>query len=85
MSNTESDGEDHERNVSHAELKQHAEKQLQNAHEIYAYGLAIEDGELAPDEAKRLLEMDELAVVQSEYYPGDEYYDRASTALRRLL
>lgn len=62
-----------------------AKQELQNAHEKQAMALAIEAGELTEQQAEELLEMDELAVVNSDYYPGDEFYDRAAAQLRRHL
>ena len=48
---------------------------------VLAITLAAEDGELSEDEAKRAIELhhndDSLALIRSEVYPGDEYFDES--------
>lgn len=66
-------------------LREEASQEVQNAHEKQAMAVAIEEGELTEEQAEEILEMDELAVVQSDYYPGDKFYDRAATELQRYI
>lgn len=51
------------------------------AQAVMAIALALEDGELSKEEAKEAIELhhsdDSLALIQSDVYPGDEYFDRA--------
>lgn len=75
--------DEHHESVT-SRLREEANQELQNAHEKQAMAVAIEEGELTEEQAAEILEMDELAVVQSEYYPGD-FYDRAATELRRCI
>jgi uncharacterized glyoxalase superfamily protein PhnB len=67
------------------ELKALAEEAEQQARTIMAVALALEDGELTTDEAVEAVELhhsdDSVALVQSDVYPGDEYFDRAVAEL----
>lgn len=64
------------------ELRGLAEDAAKQAQAIMAIALALEDGELDDEEAKRAIQLhhsdDSLALIQSDVYPGDEYFDRAT-------
>jgi len=62
-------------------LRRLASDAANDAQAIMAIALALEDGALSDKEAKRAFELhqsdDSLALIQSDVYPGDEYFDRA--------
>lgn len=67
--------------VDVTELKSLAKEAEDQARAIMAIALALEDGELSKDEAKEAIELwhseESMALVRSDVYPGDEYFDRA--------
>jgi hypothetical protein len=67
--------------VDVTELKSLAKEAEEQARTIMAIALALEDGELSKDEAKEAIELwhseESMALVGSDVYPGDEYFDRA--------
>lgn len=71
---------------SYSELRSDAVWNIEQAKHKMAVALALRDGELSEDEAVGYLVLtDELSRVQSDYYPGDEYYDQAVRNLERGL
>jgi len=63
------------------ELRRLAEEAADQAQAVMAIALALEDGELSKEEATEAIEHhhsdDSLALIQSDVYPGDEYFDEA--------
>jgi len=63
------------------ELRRLAEEAADQAQAVMAIALALEDGELSKEEATEAIELhhsdDSLALIQSDVYPGDEYFDKA--------
>lgn len=66
-------------------LKSLAHDAEEQARTLMAVALALEDGALKPAEAERAIELHHndksLALIQSDVYPGDEYFDRAVSEL----
>lgn len=62
-------------------LRRLASEAADQAQAVMAIALALEDGELSKEEATEAIELhhsdDSLALIQSDVYPGDEYFDRA--------
>lgn len=68
------------------ELRSEAVRDVRRAKDKMAVALALRDGELTDDQADEYLEItDSLNQVQSDCYPGDEYYDQADRALEREI
>jgi hypothetical protein len=63
------------------DLRRLASEATDQAQAVMAIALALDDGELSKKEAKKAIELhhsdDSLALIQSDVYPGDEYFDRA--------
>lgn len=71
---------------SYSELSTEASHHLESAKHKMAVALAIRDGVLEEDEAQEYLKLDAgLERLQSDHYPGDEYYDKAYSALEGKL
>lgn len=55
------------------------------ARNFMAIALAMEDGELTSEDAREAISLvhsdESLALIRSDVYPGDEYYDRAVSEL----
>jgi hypothetical protein len=62
-------------------LRRLASEAADQAQAVMAIALALEDGELSKEEAEEAIELhhsdDSLALIRSDVYPGDEYFDQA--------
>jgi len=62
-------------------LRQLASKAADQAQAVMAIALALDDGTLSKQEAAKAVELhhsdNPLALIQSDVYPGDEYFDQA--------
>lgn len=65
-----------------------AERWLRLSKLIMAASIALEEGELTEEEAEEMVMLgkkSDLKLVQSDVYPGDEYFDRAAHRLNSDL
>jgi len=68
-------------NTTVQDLRKSASKASDRAQALMAIALALEDGKLSKQEARKAVQLHEsdnpLALIQSDVYPGDEYFDKA--------
>jgi hypothetical protein len=62
-------------------LRRLASEAANQAQAVMAIALALEDGDLSKEEATEAIKLhhsdDSLALIRSDVYPGDEYFDQA--------
>lgn len=85
MSEPEPDSQNETQRKTAQNLRDRAEETYETARVIMAAALAFEEGELTEQESNELVNLhrtgDEHAVIQSDLYPGDEYFDQATHEL----